>query len=117
MSDGDEHDPSVDLVRPYLMTGGRTRSRGPDLQVETLVATTTAGKAAGEDQAFESRQVLTRCIRPLSIAEVASAIDVPIGVARVVVGDLVADGLLDVKGETTKDEDLVRRLIDGVRSL
>lgn len=115
MSDASDDD--VDLVRPYLVTGGRTRSRGSQLQVETLVTTSPAGREAQSGQMFEQREVLYRCVNPLSIAEVASVIDVPVGVARVVVGDLVADGLLRVTDATTADEHLVRRLIEGVRSL
>lgn len=107
----------VDLVRPYMVTGGRTQALGPALQLETLVRTTEQGLRAAGDRMFEQREVLSMCTRPTSIAEVASALNVPVGVARVLIGDLIAESLLDHAGATSKDEHLVRRLIDGVRSL
>ena len=107
----------IDLVRPYMVTGGRTQSRGPELQVETLVTTTERGRKAAENRMFEQREVLSICTKPTSIAEVASAIKVPVGVARVLVGDLIADSLLDKASTASTDERLVRRLIEGVRSL
>lgn len=110
-------DAEIDLVRPYLVTQGRTRSRGAQLRFETLVTTSAVGRQVMGQQLFEQRQVLSHCSGPMSIAEVASKIDVPVGVARVLVGDLVADGLLDVTDAPTTDAQLVRRLIDGVRSL
>jgi hypothetical protein len=57
------------------------------------------------------------CREPLSIAEVAAALEVPAGVARVLIGDLVADGSLRISRPTNTNEQLIRRLIDGVRSL
>jgi uncharacterized protein DUF742 len=105
------------LVRPYMVTGGRTRSHGADLPLETLVTTTRRGQGRAYRHRFEQRQVLLSCSEPLSIAEVAAGLSVPVGVARVLVGDLIADDLLEVSTPTTKDEQLLRRLIDGVSSL
>ena len=105
------------LVRPYMVTGGRTRSHGRDLPIETLVTTTRIGQGNAYRHQFEQRQILLSCSEPLSIAEVAAALSVPVGVARVLVGDLVADQMLRVSTPTTKDEQLIRRLIDGVSSL
>jgi hypothetical protein len=48
---------------------------------------------------------------------VAAELEVPVGVARVLIGDLVADGMLQPTTPTAKNEQLIRRLIDGVRSL
>ena len=105
------------LVRPYLVTGGRTRSQGTDLPLETLVTTTSQGIADAAAHVFEHRQVLEACQTPLSIAEVAATLQVPAGVARVLIGDLVATGMLQAARRTDTNEDLIRRLIDGVRSL
>lgn len=105
------------LVRPYLVTGGRTRSQGTDLPLDTLVTTTPRGMAEAAAHVFEHRQVLEACHTPLSIAEVAGTLRVPAGVARVLIGDLVATGMLQAASRTDTNEDLVRRLIDGVRSL
>jgi hypothetical protein len=105
------------LVPPYIVTGGRTRSDGADLALETLVTTSSEGVDAAERHVFEQRRILMMCREPLSIAEVAAALEVPAGVARVLIGDLVADGSLRISRPTNTNEQLIRRLIDGVRSL
>jgi hypothetical protein len=105
------------LVRPYMVTGGRTRSRGAQLPLETLVTTTSRGEASAASAVFEQRGILYGCREPLSIAEISALLGIPVGVARVLVGDLVIDGLLEVSAGPDKDERLIRRLIDGVRSL
>src|SRR5262245_35783184 len=90
------------LVRPYILTGGRTRPR-VDLAIEALVATTRRGRSRLHDQADSSQHqhVLTLCDRrPLSLAEVAALTRLPLGVARVLVGDMVADGFVAVHGRT-----------------
>jgi hypothetical protein len=105
------------LVPPYIVTGGRTRSDGADLALETLVSTTAEGVEAAGEHVFEQRRILMMCRELLSIAEVAANLEVPAGVARVLIGDLVVGGLLRVSRPTDTNEQLIRRLIDGVRSL
>ncbi len=105
------------LVRPYMVTGGRTRADGEVLALETLVTTTDTGLATASRRRYEQRHILTACRDPLSVAEVAAELEVPAGVARVLIGDLVAEGLLRVSQSTDPNEEVIRRLIDGVRSL
>lgn len=107
------------LVPAYALTGGRTRATGRDLPLESLVATTGEGLRAVLDLRFERRAIVLLCRRPVSIAEVAARIGVPIGVARVLVTDLTADGHLAVHvpphGERP-DRDILERLLDGLRA-
>ncbi|CAN5910815.1 hypothetical protein BH23ACT10_BH23ACT10_26840 [soil metagenome] len=105
------------LVRPYLVTGGRTRPDGEALALETLVVTTQRGSIRAGSRRFEQRHVLTMCSDPLSIAEVAAELEVPAGVARVLIGDLVDEGLLRTVVSADTNEQVIRRLIDGVRAL
>lgn len=105
------------LVRPYLVTGGRTRPDGESLALETLVGTTRRGAVRADRRRFEQRHILEACRDPLSIAEVAAELEVPAGVARVLIGDLVDEGLLRVVASTDTNEQVIRRLIDGVRAL
>lgn len=78
-------------VRPYVVTGGRTRA-AMELRVETLVSATAGpGSDVGE-----RRSVLELCARPRSVSEVAALAQVPLGVARVVIGDLADEGRLRV---------------------
>lgn len=117
MSGTTRHEDVRRLVRPYVVTDGRTRPTGDDLALETLVTTTPEGHAATDRHVFEQRHILTTCRDGRSIADVAAALEVPAGVARVLVGDLVVTGMLSVSRPTDTNEQLIRRLIDGVRSL
>lgn len=115
-----ESEQEVILVRSYLMTGGRV-APAMDLAYEALLSTTTRGVAAMEALAFE-RQAIARLCRyePQSVAEVSAKLGVPIGVIRVLAGDLVTESLLDVQAATENvadDVSLILRLIEGVRAL
>lgn len=110
------------MVRPYAMTGGRTRSKGAELALETMVATTPLGRAQGATLAWERRAIVELCATPLSVAEVSAHLDVPLGVARVLVGDLAAEGMLSVHGGAAAargrdDLPLLERVLQGLRAL
>lgn len=112
-SDGENQ---TSLIRPYVITGGRTRARGADLPMETVVRTTTAGITASLD--FERETITQHCAEPQSIAELASRLDLPLGVTRLLVSDLVADGmLLADEAADSSDASLIEQLIEGIRSL
>lgn len=85
-------DPRV--VPVYALTRGRTRATGRDQPWETLITTTAAGVSALARLRFEQARILRVCRRPMLIAEVAAELGVPVGVARVLVSDLYAEGLL-----------------------
>lgn len=104
-------------VRPYVLTGGRTRAP-VDLGLETLVGTRPGAGPALPSPAH--RAVLDRCAVACSVAEVAATVGVPLGVARVLIGDLVAAGALHVHGTATAaapDQALLARVLDGLRRL
>ncbi len=106
------------VVRPYLVTGGRTRP-AVDLPIETLVV---AGASVDLDAIRalgpEHRAVIDACPEPRSVAEVATEVHLPLGAARVVIGDLAAKGWLVVHEPPDRDDvDLIIRLIEGVRAL
>ncbi len=112
------------LARPFAITGGRTRS-GAELNIEDLVVTTIVGADRLALIRDERYVIASLCVRPRSVAEVAALINLPIGVSRVVIGDLVCDGLARVYGSDIgeSDEDaaqitlVLERLIDGLRTL
>ena len=69
----------------------------------------------------EARRIVDLCDTPISVAEVSARIHVPLGVARVLVGDLVADGLVEVhrmeNGNGRPDVRLLERVLDGLQAL
>ena len=109
------------LVRPYALTGGRTRSRPVDLPLETLVTTTDHGHGALPSLQFERRSIATLCQEPVSVAEVAARVGVPLGVARVLVGDMTDEGHLQVhlpaEDGGRPDVVLLERVLEGLRGL
>lgn len=108
------------MVRAYAITGGRTNTDAPKLQFESMVALTEHGTAAAGQLTFERKKIAALLDQPLSVAEISAKISIPIGVARVLVGDLVVDGLLalyDAPTDASQDITLVRELIDGIRNL
>ncbi len=79
-------------VRPFVVTGGRTAPVDYRLRIETQVVTTP--HAASTLLGFESRRIVELCRTPLAVAEIGAALGLPLGVARVLVADLAADGLV-----------------------
>lgn len=103
------------VVRPYVLTGGRTRSA---LAIETLVsAVPRPGPGPGPGLA-EQRAVVALCGRPRAIAEIAALLRLPLGVARVLVGDLVAAGAVAIHQQRPAgDQALLQRVLIGLRRL
>jgi Protein of unknown function (DUF742) len=116
---GGPADPAVaQEVRPYVMTAGRTRVGG-EVALESLVVTTTDGRYARAS--YEAAQILQLCEQMQSVAEVSAHLRLPVGVARVLVADLAAAGLLAVSAPPARDladdVDFLERLILGVAAL
>lgn len=85
-------------VRPYTVTGGRTRARTADLPLEALVRA-LGPVPTGGGLALERQRILELTgERILSVAELSAHLHVPLGVVRVLVGDLAAEGLVAVYG-------------------
>lgn len=111
-----------DDIRPYLMTGGRTAAAGPAVAMETVVALSRLARNGPiPRQAFERARILRRCQQPCSVAELAARLDIPLGVATVLVTDLITEGLLDAstarREQQAHDVEFLKRLIAGVSAL
>jgi hypothetical protein len=106
-------------VRPYALTGGRTRS-ATDLPLETLVLTSDRGRAVMDQLAMDQRRILELTDQPISLAEISAHLDVVIGAVRVLVGDLVSSGFLESRSGTMTEQpdlDLLERVLDGLKAL
>ena len=111
------------VVPVYAVTGGRTRANeGPDMPVEALVTTTEAGVFAMDLQ-LEYRMTVELAAMPVSIVEIGAFLGVPVGVARVLVSDLVNAKYLVVHlppEPTTADgslaPEILERLLEGLRA-
>jgi hypothetical protein len=110
-------------VRPYALTGGRVRS-STELALETIVRVTSQGEESADRQPTEQRGILQLCVDPTSIAEVSAHLNLPLGVARVLVGDLVTEGFLESHANPASGEEgsrpdlrLLERVLDGLQAL
>jgi hypothetical protein len=128
-----EHEPEpllptreASLVRPYTLTAGRTDT-SVDLPLEAPVQTLQAAVLAGEGHKWQPNDVKDKiiqlCVKSPSVAEISALLNLPVGVARVLVGDLVMSGYLRVHRTLTDhsplDErrELIGRTLRGLKAL
>ena len=109
------------LVRPYTRTGGRTRS-DYDLAIEALVSTSDRGWDAEDALLPEHRSICELCMDTRSVAEVAAHLRLPLGVVRVLIGDMAGMGLVVIhsSGMVVGDRpsmDFLERVLSGLRRL
>jgi hypothetical protein len=114
------------IVRPYALTGGRTRANYA-LELETLISTKDHVAAGGFPQAaaeqIESISIMEACRTPRSVAEIAAVLSVPLGVARVLISDAADAGLVAVHRTITGQDGaeahlmLMERVLSGLRRL
>jgi hypothetical protein len=110
------------LVRPYTLTAGRTDT-SVDLPLEAPVQTLQAGLAHKWPPNDVKDKIIQLCTKSPSVAEISARLDLPLGVARVLVGDLVMSGYLRVQrtltDHSTLDErrELIGRTLRGLKAL
>ena len=109
------------VVRPYAVTKGRTLPAGGESFGLIDVIFATGEWPPGHFRLGpEHRQILRLCRRPTPVVDVASDIDLPIGVVRVLLGDLASLGMIRVMStqrESVPDQRLLRMVLDGLESL
>ena len=109
------------VVRLYALTKGRTQPSGGAAfgLIDVVVAT---GERPSEHfrPGPEHRRILSVCRRPVPIVDLTSEIDLPIGVVRVLLGDLTSEGLLRIvssQRQPVPDQTLLRMVLNGLESL
>ena len=106
-------------VRPYAITGGRTRT-STDIPIEAIVYRTPRGEDARSSLALERGQILGLLSTPQSTAEISARLHLPLGVARVVLGDLIDEGYVAMNTRSASgrpDLRLLERVLDGLQAL
>jgi hypothetical protein len=107
-------------VRPYAMTGGRTRPTHDDLEIEALVSTTSVGEPTPK-LTVEQHAIAALCHDLLSIAEVSAQLHLPLGVIRVLVGDMADEHLVIVyrpaHAGDRPDRALLERVLYGLHTI
>lgn len=114
-------DPRGSLIRPYTVTRGRTEP-GIDIAIEAVLVTTDRGRREARFAGRDKRIVADLCNhQPQSLAEIAAHTRVPIGVAKVIVADMIAEQLVTLHttapASHAEQMDLLERVLDGLRKL
>jgi Protein of unknown function (DUF742) len=120
----DEHDGAAGprLVRPYALTSGRTTS-AVDLPIEATVELQPAARDKTWPPGEMPSKIIELCETSQSVAEVSARLSIPLGVTRVLIGDLISEGHLRTRAtmseSTTASErrDLIERTLSGLRAL
>jgi len=108
------------LVRPYAVTGGRTKPKY-HLQIEAMVAASHYEASDLSVLSPECQAILGFCRDWRSVAEISAVLRMPLGVARVLIGDMAMDGLVRVHQidheQGRPDMNLLERVLSGLRKL
>jgi hypothetical protein len=107
------------VVRPYAVTKGRTESATAFGLIDVVMAT---GERPSEQfrPGPEHRRILGFCRRPVPVVDLTSEIDLPLGVVRVLLGDLAEEGMLRIvsaQRQPVSDHRLLKMVLDGLESL
>lgn len=114
-----DDEPAGPLVRPFLVAGGRTRPSRQDLEMITLVVANSDGPVAVGSP--EHSEIIRHCQQPISVAEVAALMNLPLVVIKVILSDLIEQGYLIFRSPPTVADvpnlDLLEAVLDGIRKL
>ena len=108
------------VVRPYALTGGRTRPAGERFDLLALVC---AVRGTGHDLSQlgpEQLTVLRSCRVPTPAADLASDLDLPLGVVRILISDLRERGLVTIHRAAPAglaDVNILKEVADGLRRI
>jgi hypothetical protein len=107
------------VVRPYALTGGRTRPTGETIDLLALVTSTDAMM----DELLlqpEFLAVIRQCRQPKPVADLASDLDLPLGVVRILLSDMRDQGLVVIRPplrSRMSDPKLLKDVADALRKL
>lgn len=109
------------MVRPFALTGGRAHIGQASFDLLAHVVATETAADLIPTLPPEQRAILRRASQPASIAEIASHVDLPLGVVRVLLGDLLTRHAIAVHAPAgvsylTTDH-ILSAVIDGLRAL
>jgi len=109
------------VVRPFALTGGRTRPDTSDFDLMTLVVQSPEPLYGSLLLGPEHEAILDLCRTPVSVAEIASSLDLAIGVVRVLLGDLLTEGRISVRTQAPLAQfppsRIIKEVIDGLQAL
>jgi hypothetical protein len=109
------------VVRPYAVIRGRTRPSGETLDLIAIITAVRGIRPDPTDLDPEHFEVLRLCRLPTSVADLAADLDLPLGVVRILLGDLREQSLIAVHNPIPParlpDAQILREVVDGLRRL
>lgn len=124
-ADGPDHDwldqDAGPVVRPYTMTGGRVRPTAGGFDLVAFIVAVPSDDPPPLHLGPEHRAILGLTTEPQSVAEIAAHLDLALGVVRVLLGDLLAEGLIAIhapdEAAGLPDEHVLKAVVNGLRAL
>lgn len=109
------------VVRHYAMTAGRTKPTRGEFDLITLIMASRSAAGADPRLQPELSAIIRLCQNPISVAELATHLDLPVGTVRVLLGDLLDRGFIrtrsPVPATQLPNERVFKAVLDGLRSL
>lgn len=108
------------VVRPYALTGGRTRPTGESFDLLALVISSETTSTDDLPLEPECLEVLRRCRQPTPVADLASDLDLPLGVVRILLSDMRERGLVTIRPPARNrltDPQVLKDVADALRRL
>lgn len=110
------------VVRPYALTQGRTRHSGAAFDLVATVVDVTMGRGVPNTLSPEHLAVLRLVRSPTAVVDIASDVDLPLGVVRILLADLREMGLVSISAPVATrprqvDRNTLREVLHGLRSL
>jgi Protein of unknown function (DUF742) len=109
------------VVRPYALTRGRTRHTGEAFDLVATVVSTDLRITDPSSLGPEHFSVLQLAHNPTTVADIASDVDLPLGVVRILLADLRELGLVVIRTPVTMaervDKHTLMEVLNGLRGL
>jgi hypothetical protein len=109
------------VVRPYAMTGGRVAPSGGEFDLVAFVVATMPDLPPLPHLLPEHHAIMDATWEPISVVELASKLDLSIGVVRVLLGDLRSAGLISLyeppAASQPHDVNVLKAVVNGLRAL
>jgi hypothetical protein len=109
------------VVRPYALTRGRTRPTREGFDLIAIIAAAATSSFAPPGAGPEHLAILELCVRPHSVAEISANLRLPLGVVRVLLGDLLDHELIVVRKPAstnqTPNEHVLKEVLHGLKAL
>jgi hypothetical protein len=109
------------VVRPYAMTQGRVAPSDGEFDLVAFVVAVSPDVTRTTGQQPEHQAIVAAAYEPISVVELASTLDLSIGVIRVLLGDLRSSGLISMyeppAASQPHDVDVLKAVVNGLRAL